>query len=171
MEPTLVATIKSWPTMTEEEAKLLFIRKSASEAYAKGEIQEATKDILKLIVEVSIVNSMTKEEVGLHIKNLETARAFLASFTQGIQQGYANEVEPIFKAKREKEKKERVLAKTSGNSSDKKVNDLIKLAQSLAIDSSSGELVNTSKPIITVTKVKCDKCMKETFSLKYHKCN
>lgn len=165
MEPQTLEQIKSWPQMTEEEAKLLFIRQSAQEAYAKGEIKEATKDVLKSIVEISTVNSMTKEEIGLHIGNLEKARSFLAAFTQGLQQAFAKEEEPKFKAKREKEKQDKVLAKLT-SSKDKKVNELIEMARKLATDPSL-EKKETKPP---VSKVTCPKCNKETFSLKFHKC-
>lgn len=146
----------------EEEAKLLFIRKSAQEAYEKGEVVESTKAILKTIVEISLVSNMTKEEIGLHIGNLEKARMFLAAFTQGLQIGYAKEAEPIFKAKREKERLERIVNKISGK--DKKVNDLIELARSLASKESTGSIIGKA------SKTTCPKCNKEVFSLEYHTC-
>lgn len=163
VEVSEITVNNNHPEMSEEESKLLFIRKSAQEAYEKNEVLEATKGILKTIVEVSIVSTMSKDEIGLHIARLEKARAFLAAFTQGIQIGYAKEAEPIFKAKREKEKQEKLANKLAG-SKDKKVNDLIELARKLA----SGEV--TEKPKVIVQKQVCDKCKKEVFSLKFHNC-
>lgn len=150
--------------MSEHEAKLLFIRKSAQEAFEKGEILEATRTILKTIVEVSLVSNMTKEEIGVHIGKLEQARSYLAAFTQGLQIGYAKEQEPIFRAKREKERRERLASKLV-SSKDKKVNELIEMARNLA-SNPTGEI--TPKPVLT--KQVCEKCNKEVFSLKYHTC-
>lgn len=151
--------------INEHEAKLLFIRQSAQEAFEKGQILEATKTILKTIVEVSLVSNMTKEEIALHIGKLEEARQYLAAFTQGLQIGYAKEAEPIFKARAEKRRQEKLAAKLT-SSKDKKVNELIEMARNLA-SNPAGELV---KPASTVTKQTCPKCNKEVFSLKYHTC-
>jgi hypothetical protein len=165
MEPQTLETIKSWPDMTEEEAKLLFIRKSAQEAFEKGEIIESTKGILKEIVELTIVSNMTKEQIGLHIGNLEKARSFLAAFTQGLQIGYAKEAEPIFKAKAEKKRLEKLAEKLGISSKDKKVNALIEMARNLASDH-----IEEPKAKPTLTKQVCEKCNKEVYSLKYHTC-
>ncbi len=151
--------------MTEEEAKLLFIRKSAQEAYEKGDIEESTKGIFKEIVKEVFVGSMTKEEIGMHISRLEKARTFLAAFTQGLQIGYAKEAEPLFKAKREKERRERLDSKLT--TKDKKVNDLIALARDLA-EKKVEEKVNTNTS--SVKKEICPNCKEETFSLEYHNC-
>lgn len=154
----------NYPEMTEEEAKLIFIRKSAQEAFEKGEIEEATKGILKVIVEITFVSNMTKEEIGSHIGNLEKAKAFLAAFTQGLQIGYAKEAEPIFKAKREREKQQKLAEKLT-SSKDKKVNELIEMARRLSLGEDSSQ-----KPKVVASKVKCEKCGNEVYSLKFHKC-
>lgn len=164
MEPTTLDMIKSWPNMTEEEAKLIFIRKSATEAYANGEIESATKDILKTVVELIVVNSMSKDLIAEHIGNLEIARSFLAAFTQGLMTGVASEAEPIFKAKHEKERKEKLAAKIV-SAKDKKVNELIEKARELAMNPT---LASSKKS--TITKQICEKCKREVFSLKFHKC-
>lgn len=164
MTPETLEIIKNYPEMTEEEAKLLFIRKSAQEAYEKGEIEEATKGILRTIVEVTFVNNMTKEEIGAHIGNLERAKSFLAAFTQGLQIGYAKEAEPIFKAKAEKRRQEKLAEKLT-SSKDKKVNELIEMARRLSMGEDASQ-----KPKVVAAKVKCEKCNKEVFSLKFHKC-
>jgi len=167
MEPKTLEIIASYSNMTEEEAKLLFIRKSATEAYANNEIAQATKTILVSICEISIVASMSKEEISSHIANLEKARSFLAAFTQGLVTAYQSELEPIFKAKHEKEKREKLANKTTSNK-DKKVNELIEKARQLALNPLTGKLENPNKKVIT--KVTCEKCNKEVFSLKFHKC-
>lgn len=170
MEPQTRELIASWPNMSEEEAKLLFIRKSAQEAYEQNNIKEATKSILKEIVVTSTVNSMSREEIGLHIANLEKARSFLAAFTQGLMIGLSTELEPIFKAKRIKEAREKTIAKSSGSLSakDKRINDLVEMARNLSL--ASNESAKEAKPIKETTKVVCPTCGNETFSLKFHKC-
>lgn len=152
--------------MTEESAKLIFIRQSATEAYAKGEIENATTNLIREIVPIMTVASMSKEETGSHIYNLEKARAYLAAFTQGVVIGYQTELTPIFK-ERERKRREEKLKEKITNAKDKKVNDLISLARDLA---SKGSIVNPPPVINTVTKITCPKCSKETFSLKFHKC-
>ena len=168
MEPETVAKIKSYPEMSEYEAKLLFIRKSATEAYEKGEIQEATKTILRTIVEVAMVSNMSREDIGFHIGNLERARSFLAAFTQGLQIGLATEIEPKIKARREKEKAERAARKLA--SGDDKIASLIALAQGLAKNETLETRKRTVETVSTVAKVKCPSCQRETLSLKFHKC-
>lgn len=168
MTPETIAEIKSWPNMSEEEAKLLFIRRSATEAFEKNEIESSTKSILVSIVEISTVSSMTREEIGMHIANLEKARSFLAAFTQGLMIGYANAEEPKIKAKKAKEQREKLLSKVSSTptSKDKKVNDLIEMARSLSL---SGNLeTNTVKEAIS--RIECPTCHKQVLSLKFHKC-
>lgn len=156
------------PEISELEAKLLFIRKSAQEAYEKGEIVGETKTVLKSIVEILVVDNMTKEQVGLHIGNLEKARAFLAAHTQGIQIAYAKEAEPILRAKREREKAEKIIKKTLSGGS-KQVNDLIELAKKLASGESVGKVVTETKSNV-IAKVECPNCHQLTYSIKFHKC-
>ena len=165
MEPETIAKINSYPEMSEEEAKLLFIRKSATEAYEKGEIKEATKFILTTIVEIATVSNMSKEDIAQHIGNLEKARSFLASFTQGLQIGYVTEIEPKIKARNEKKRADAVLAKAGISKSDKRVNEIIEMARKFA---SQSDETKVQKNI--VTKIKCEKCNKEVFSLKFHTC-
>lgn len=161
---SLTETIKNYPEMTEEEAKLLFIRKSAQEAFEKGEIEEATKGILKVMVEVTFVGNMTKEEIAQHIGNLERAKSYLAAFTQGLQIGYAREQEPIFKARAEKRRQEKLAEKLT-SSKDRKVNELIEMARKLSLGEDASQT-----PKVKANKVKCEKCGNEVFSLKFHKC-
>lgn len=93
------------PELSKEAVKLLFIRKSAAEAYASGEIKEATKGMLIEIAEIITASSMSKEDLGVHIGNLDKARSFLAAYTQGLKMAQGDELEPIFREKREKEAK------------------------------------------------------------------
>lgn len=155
------------PEISELEAKLLFIRKSAQEAYEKGEIVEETKTICKSIVELLVVTNMTKEQVGDHIGRLEKARAFLAAHTQGIQIAYAKEAEPILKAKKEREKQEKIVKKvlSTGN---KQVNDLIELAKKLASNEATSKVEVENKKV--VQKVECSTCKQLVYSIKFHKC-
>lgn len=173
MEPQTRELIASWPNMSEEEAKLLFIRKSAQEAYEQGNIAEATKEILKEIVVTSTVNSMTREEIGLHIANLEKARSFLAAFTQGLMIGLSTELEPIFKAKRIKEAREKAIAKSSNSAStkDKRVNDLVELARNLSEVNLVEKSEETTKPNPKrLVKSTCDKCNESVWFIDKHVC-
>ncbi len=153
--------------MTDDEAKLLFIRQSAAEAFAKGEIEESTKGILKEIVILCTVASMQKETIGDHIGNLEKARSYLAAHTQGLMTGVEKEALPLFKAKREKERLNKIASKLE-SAKDKKVNDLISLARDLASKGLVNEEVKVKTPI--ASKAVCPKCKKEVFSIKFHKC-
>lgn len=160
MEPETEKLIASYPELTTEEAKLVFIRKSAKEAYEKGEIEKATEDFFIEINKIATCASMSKEEIGTHLGNLEKVRDYLAAFTQGLAKGHAEEVEPKIKAKREREKKQK-----SVKTKDKKVNALIQMA----INASDG-IKATPKANTKVSKVTCEKCGKEVYSLKFHKC-
>lgn len=162
MEPETQKLIASWPDMTEEQAKLLFIRQSATKAFENGNILEATKEILAEIVKVSTVSNMTKAEIAVHIGNLEKARTFLAAFTQGLMIGQANEEEPRIKEKHKKEQREKVLAKVKSNT-DKRVNELIEMARNASIASAA-------KPKAKVEKQTCPTCGESVFSLKFHTC-
>ena len=84
MTPETEKLIAEFPELSEEAAKLIFIRQSAQEAYSNNTMKEATGNILKEVVEISTISDMTKEYVAMHIGNLEKARSFLAAFTQGI---------------------------------------------------------------------------------------
>lgn len=169
MTPEMEKLIASFPDMTEEQAKLVFIRKSAQEAYEKGEIKEATAGILKEIVLLGTVASMTREEVGTHIANLEKVRTFLAAFTQGLMKAHADKLEPEFKEKRRKQKLEEISNKVAARSSDSKVNALIQMAVNAAKE---GKILTKGKveEESTLPKVKCEKCQKDVYSLKFHKC-
>jgi hypothetical protein len=167
MEPTSRQIIESWPETTEESAKLIFIRQSATEAYANGQIEAATKEFVKEIVPILVVASMSKEQIGIHIANLERARAFLAAFTQGLVIGHETEMLPIFKEKARKRAEEKRQEKLVGKQTTK-VNDLISLARDLA---SKGLETSNQVAIKTIaTKVECPTCKKLVYSLKFHKC-
>lgn len=160
MEPELEKLISEYPDLSEQEAKLIFIRQSAQEAFEKGEIKEATDGFFVEVKEVLDCSNMSKEDISMHIGNLEKVRDFLAAFTQGMSQGYAAEEEPKIKARRAKREQDK-KKKQATSSKDKRVNDLIQMA----IDG-----VKEPKKVSKVQKVKCDKCQSEVFSLKYHNC-
>lgn len=168
MEPETQKLISQWPDLSPEQAKLIFVRQSAQEAFEKGEIKEATEKILEEIKEISTVSNMSREDIGSHIGNLETARNILAAFTQGLMKGHASDVEPKIKAKRAKERKEKLAQKLA--SKDSKVNSLVQLAMNAA--SKTKEEDENSMEVVSkkVEKVKCEKCGKEVYSLKFHKC-
>lgn len=167
MEPELQNQVKEWKSaMSEEEAKLLFIRQSASEAYDTDKVVEATKGILKTIVELTIVSTMTKEEIGLHIGRLETARSYLAAFTQGIQIAHAKDIEPKIKAKREKERLAKLSESIKTSGKEKKINEIIELAKRLA----EGPMNTAASSANTKSKVHCNKCNQDVWDLEFHNC-
>ena len=168
MEPETEKIIAQYPELSEYQAKLIFIRKSAQEAYSKGEIEYATKGILVEIVKEATISTMTKESINEHIKHLEKARAFLVAFTQGLLSGHEEEILPELKAKHEREKRERLASRLEGSTKDKKANDLI--AKAIAATTKDGELRASSTEESKIQKVTCEKCKKEVYSLKFHKC-
>jgi len=167
LEPKTKELIAQYPELSVEEAKLIFIRQSAQEAYINNQIETATKDILKEIIEIATVASMSKEEIGQHIGNLEKVRGYLAAFTQGLMRAHCDEEEPKIRAKRAKEEKEKKAAKS---------NDLQSKLAGLGISMDSlmaGKKVeNSTQPETqkTINKVKCEHCGSEVYSLKFHKC-
>lgn len=173
--------IKNWEkALSPDVAKRLFIRNSAIEAYKNGNISTATENATKEIIDL-MVSHMTKDQIGMHIANLEKARAILGSLTQGFQVAFAEEKEPEFKAKHEKEEKER-KAKSS------KPKDLNSQLGALGIDLTKlMESINKKTPItptnpapdssnsensIPAGKFECEKCHKVLFEVlrSMHKC-
>jgi hypothetical protein len=112
LEPELKSQIKDWEKKLDPKtAKKLFIREGAKGAYKDSTVKEFTTETLKEVIDLVTASSMTKEEIGMHIANLEEARAMLSALTQGYQIAFAEEKEPIFKARRDKEEKEKRTAK------------------------------------------------------------
>lgn len=106
MEPELKDQVKIWEkSLSPDVAKRLFIRNSAIEAYKSGNISSATENATKEVIDL-MVSHMTKDQIGMHIANLEKARAILGSLTQGFQVAFAEEKEPEFKAARDKRDRE-----------------------------------------------------------------
>ena len=162
MEPETQKLINEWPDLSPEQAKLIFVRQSAQEAYEQGKIQEATNSILKEVTEIATCASMDINQIAEHIGNLEKVRNYLAAFTQGLMKAHASKVEPEIKAKRAKERREKLAQKVA--SKDSKVNSLIQMAISGAITTNEEPKKNV------VTKTKCESCGLEVYSLKFHKC-
>lgn len=191
MEPELRKQIKEWEKMlTPEQAKRLFIRDSAYKAYktGNGSIQEVTTEALKEVINLATVGNMTKEQIGMHIANLEQARVLLSSLVQGYQIAFAEEKEPEFKKKHEQEERERKsktskpksleesLAKLGLNlsslmaSMDKETKAKTEENLEVLSDSNKPPAINTIPA--TSNKFKCEKCGKEMFiAMKsFHKC-
>jgi hypothetical protein len=186
MEPELKAKVKIWEeSKSPELAKKLFIRDSAREAYktGNGSIKEVTSNTLKEVIDLVTVGSMTKEEIGIHISNLETARSYLSALTQGYQIAFAEEKEPEFKAKAlERAKSERKSSskpKTLEESLSKLGIDMNKLFSALSNNQAKAETVKAEVPENNLRPtpsplnlVKCPKCQKEFTPtiLSFHKC-
>lgn len=169
MEPETEKLIAEYPELSVEEAKLLFIRKSGQEAYCEDKIAEGTKSILKEIIELSTVASMSKDEIAQHIGNLEKARSFLAAFTQGLSKAHADEVEPKIKAKRAREKAAKAVSKSKKPKADAMFAALMAAEEDIEVMTNlDKDPSNAGKKI--VSKIKCPKCQKEVFTLKFHKC-
>ena len=104
--------IKLWEKKLDPiTAKKLFIRESAIRAYksGNGEIEKVTVEVVKEAIDLITVGKMTKDEVGSLITRLEEARIVLASLTQGFQIAFAEEKEPEFKKRHEREKERKRL--------------------------------------------------------------
>lgn len=175
MEPELASKVKDWSkTMKPEDAKKLFIRDSAKEAYKTSDekVREITTEVVKEVIDILTVGKMTRAEIGTHIANLEKARSLLACLGQGFQIAFAEEKEPEFKAKHEREQKEARASKpkTLEDSLSRLGVDFSKLAASLNKPLPvKNEETKTPAPS---NKIKCDKCGKEFFSAmkNFHKC-
>jgi hypothetical protein len=166
MEPELVEKIKDWNgKVNEETAKKLFIRSESLRAYKENSIKENSERVIKEIVENISVSFMSKEEIGMHIAQLEKARALLASLTQGYEIAYAEEKEPEFKKKHEEREKERKV---------KKLSSLEKLGinESDLLEALKKFSPNSQNENKTPQKETCEKCGKEILSAmkKFHKC-
>lgn len=190
MEPELKDKIKIWEnTLSPDVAKRLFIRSSAIEAYKSGNISTATENATKEIIDL-MVSHMTKDQIAQHIGNLEKARAILGSLTQGFQVAFAEEKEPEFKAKRDKEAKEARAKKPKDLSSqlaglgidfDKLMSELSKkdpnkVTAQVGISSPTNnpapENGNSEKAIPKAGMFECEKCHKSLYEAmrKIHKC-
>jgi hypothetical protein len=113
LEPESLKQIKEWEKKLDPKvAKKLFIRETARAAYktGNGDIKAHTTEVIKEVIELVTANSMTKEEIGMHIANLEEARSCLSALTQGYQIAFAEEKEPEFKAKHLKEQNEKIAS-------------------------------------------------------------
>lgn len=151
--------------MNEETAKKLFIRNQALTAYREGTVQETSETVIREIFESLSVSAMNKNEIALHIGQLEKARALLAALTQGYEIAYAEEKEPEFKrnhAEREaKERKEKKVGDTLSKLGVSKETLLAALADIRAGNSKPAP--ETAIPAIPtpVEKTVCEKCKKE----------
>jgi len=157
MTPELERLIATFPDLTEEQAKLIFVRKSAQEAFEKGELEESTSGMLKEVV--TIITCSNMHNIEEFIGNLEKARNYLASYTQGVMSAHASDIEPKIKAKREKERLQKQV-----KTKDKKVNDLIQMAINAAT-------IPDTKVVSSNKKIHCSKCDKDVYSLNYHNCS
>lgn len=172
MEPDTIAKIKTWDkAVTEETAKKLFIRSEAMRAYKEDRVESYSQEIIREIWSSLSVSAMCKSEIGLHIAQLEKARILLATLTQGYEIAYAEEKEPEFKAKHERESRETKIKKLSGLealgiSKEDFMNALSKL-QSSTLNSSPAP-----EKSILILKIPCEKCGKPILPTmkSFHKC-
>ncbi len=170
MTPELESIIAAYPELDPEQAKLIFLRDSAMKSYVEDEIGKRTKETLSEVIELGTVASMSKEEIGIHIANLEKARNYLSALIQGLKKGHAREIEPKLKAKHEFEEKVKKITKPRDIDSKLKALgiDPLKFIASLSANKPSPSATNNNpNPIV---KPVCEKCGLEVFSLKYHKC-
>jgi hypothetical protein len=171
MEPETQKLIDEWPELSQEEAKLMFIRKSAQEAFSENKIKEATADMLKTVVKEATIASMSKEEIGQHIGNLERVRSYLAAFTQGLSKAYTDEEEPKIRAKRKaREAKDKASSKSKSSKPKASAMFAALMAAEDDIDVSSEVRDPASAGAKVVDKKECPNCKAKVFSLKFHKC-
>lgn len=162
MTPEFIEYLKTFPDISEENVKKLFIRDISKSSYDTGEIKANTERFSSEIKELIACN-LSKEEIGLHIANLEKARGIISSMIQGYKKGYFDETEPKIKEKQVREAKEKRIS--SGKLT---IDDL---REKLAAIQGTKETPQIQVPIVNrVTKTLCPKCNKEVISLKFHSC-
>jgi hypothetical protein len=166
MTPEFEALIQSYPEVSEETIKLIFLRDASKKAYIEGEIASNTGRVLQEIIELGTIASKSKDEIGIHIGNLEKCRAFISCMIQGYKIAHAEELEPKFKAQYEEKQREKRTGITKKSLEDKLAQFGLGLNdwQSRALKSDPPE---TPKDLPTVI---CPKCKGETFSLMFHSC-
>lgn len=162
MSPEEKEKIKSYPELSEENIKLIFIRDRSKKAYKEDKIIDSTRETLKEIIEQGTIAGMNKDEIGIHLEHLERCRSWLSAHIQGLKIAFTEEQEPKIKAKREKEERERnpktvegILAKYG-----------IK-GPEMSVEQNTN--IQLPKPQFA-EKIICPKCNKETFSLTFHTC-
>ena len=166
MIPETLEQIRQLPEMTDEAAKLIFIRSQSEKSYFEDRLRENFGVIAKELIELGTVASVSRDTVGIHIANLELAREYLSALLQGIKIAHAKTVEPKIRAKREKEQREQVIAKAGIN---KLGIDLAALSSRLSqVIADSSASSNKTAPASNNKEI-CSKCSKETI-LKFHKC-
>ncbi len=174
MTPEFEQLIASYPDLSEENIKLIFIRDRAKKAYVENLIREATKETLSEIIVLGTVASASKDDIRLHIGNLEKCRNYLSAMLQGYKIGFAEDIEPKIKAKHEQEAKEArakkpktleaTLAQYGLDASDI-ANKLASLKSSPLVPNSDGEV--TKNPI---KQEICPKCNQVMLLPSFHKC-
>lgn len=165
LTPEFENLIASYPEVSEETIKLIFLRDSAKKAYIEDKISSNTGQVIKEIIEIGTISSSTKDEIGIHIANLEKCRAFISCIIQGYKMGWSEELEPEFKRKHEERNKEKKTGITRKSLEEK----LAAFGLGLS-DFESKTLKDTPIPPKEIPKVTCPKCSKETISLTFHKC-
>lgn len=167
MIPETLEQIKALPEMTDEAAKLIFIRSQSEKSYFEDKLRENFGIVAKELIELGTVASVSRDTVGIHIANLELAREYLSALLQGIKIAHAKTVEPKIRAKREKELKDQVLSKASGLG--KLGIDLAALNSRLSqVIAESNASSNKTAPTSNNKEI-CPKCSKGTI-LKFHRC-
>ena len=165
MTPEFKNQIDSYPEITEDTVKLIFIRDRAKSSYVNDTIGSSTKEMIQEIIELGTVSSMSKEDIGIHIANIEKCRQYLSAHLQGLKIGYQEEIEPKIKAKNELEKKARSI-KTGKESLEDKLKKF-----GLSLDSFSSQVLNSPpNPPAELIKVECPECKAMVLSLKFHSC-
>lgn len=173
MEPELEDKIKKWESeYSQEELELIYIRQSAKKAFEEGKIKEVTAGFFKAQIENVFVCEMSKEHIGALIGKLDKFRHLLAALTQGYAQGYTADEQPKAEARRRaREKKAKAEGKKQSKSAEREqAEKIMELARSGALDFSKVKPPETEKKVTKADKVKCDKCGKEVYSLKFHSC-
>lgn len=163
MTPEFKDLITSYPDMSAEAAKLIFIRDTALKSYVENALLNSSKETLSEIVTLGTVSAMDKATIAQHIGNLEKARDYLSAHIQGLKIGYATDEEERIKVKRSKETKEPKVSKSSSTP----VMNLEDLKNEL---SNFIAKKNEVKEPVKIVKVTCEKCKAEVISLKFHTC-
>lgn len=158
MTPEFENMIAQYPELSEESVKLIFIRDRAKKAFIEDKIREATSETFKDIITLGTIASASKDDISIHIGNLERCRNYLSCLIQGLKIGYVEQEEPKIRAKREKEAKEKATSRP-------KTVEGILAKYGLNLDSLQSKLVSDPLPPpetkpLELTDSTCPKCGK-----------
>jgi hypothetical protein len=164
MTPEFKKLIEDFPEVSEENLKLIYIRDSARKAFVDQNIATATAELLRELIQLGTISEAgNDDEIRIHLANLEKCRTYLSAHIQGIRKGWAEKLEPEFKAKRVKDD---LVSNVKKKVKDQGVANLV--AALLSANSASKSETKTTNP--GLIKVECPKCNEKVFSLKFHSC-